>query len=139
MTEQLRELIIKKLVDLCPFVDDCKKQCTPADQENCWGVHANQITPLKVDKGVSFPVNIKHIQIIPFAKAMDEVLCKNDSKGGWRDCTKTYLQHRLIEELGEYFELLAKSDNIEFIKNNELERKELVDIANFILMLWDRS
>ena len=31
---------------------------------------------------VSFPIAIKHRQLLPFAKAMDEVLCKNDYKGG---------------------------------------------------------
>ena len=41
--ETLREQIEGKLVALCPFVDDCKRQCTPADQTNCWGVHSSQI------------------------------------------------------------------------------------------------
>ncbi len=37
-----------------------------------------------VDKpSVSFLIDIKHIQIPAFAKAMDEVLCKSDHKGGW--------------------------------------------------------
>lgn len=40
---ELREQIIKELTSLCPFVDECYKQCTPADQENCWGVPANLI------------------------------------------------------------------------------------------------
>ena len=30
----------------------------------------------------SFPIDIKHHQVIAFAKAMDEVLRKNDHKGG---------------------------------------------------------
>lgn len=144
MTKQLRELILEKLVALCPFVDDCKRQCTPADQENCWGVHSNEIASLKTDDSVSFPVDIKHVQIIPFAKAMDEILTKNDYKGGWNECNVSYLRARLVEELGEYFARVAINIDYESTKpldarDKELERKELADIANFCMMLWDRS
>ncbi len=88
---------------------------------------------------VSFPVDIKHWQVIPFAKAMDDVLTKNDHKGGWRDCTKQYLRYRLVEEMGEYFRLIATEVENRGIRARELEQKELLDIANFCMMLWDRS
>lgn len=93
----------------------------------------------------SFPIDIKHIQIIPFAEAMDEILVKNDYKGGWseNECKVAYLRARLVEELGEYFARVAI--NIEYevtkpldVRDKELEKKELVDIANFAMMLWDR-
>lgn len=84
---------------------------------------------------VSFPVDIKHPQVIAFAKAMDEVLTKNDHKGGWQEdnCTIEYLQHRLVEEMGEYFR------SLEMDVLSSWRKKELVDVANFAMMLWDRS
>jgi hypothetical protein len=88
---------------------------------------------------ISFPVDIAHHQVIAFAKAMDEVLCDNDHKGGWGEdmCSKQYLRARLVEEMGEYFALVAKGSPIAV--PSEQRRKELVDIANFAMMLWDRS
>lgn len=85
---------------------------------------------------VSFPIDIKHPQVIAFAKAMDEVLSRNDHKGGWQDCDIEYLRHRLVEEMGEYFALLSCSKEA---WTKERDKKELVDISNFCMMLWDRS
>lgn len=88
-------------------------------------------------------LDIKHPQVIAFAKAMDKVLCENDYKGGWDNCGIEYLRARLNEELGEYFALAAEfyQDNhwIDDSHNFELMKKELIDIANFAMMLWDRS
>lgn len=99
-----------------------------------------------LNNDISFPVDIAHHQVIAFAKAMDEVLCDNDHKGGWGEdmCSKQYLRSRLVEELGEYFGRLATFiDDIPSghsdIHDVELAKKELVDIANFAMMLWDRS
>ena len=83
---------------------------------------------------VSFPIDIRHYQVIPFAKAMDEVLTKNDHKGGWQDCGIQYLRHRLVEEINEYFALASKPDS-----TPQRQQKELLDIANFCMMLWDRE
>lgn len=84
---------------------------------------------------VSFPVEIKHIEVMAFAKDMDDVLTKNDNKGGWKEdnCTIEYLQHRLVEEMGEYFR------SLEMNVNPSWKKRELLDIANFCMMLWDRS
>ena len=81
--------------------------------------------------------NIKHPQVTDFAKAMDEVLCENDHKGGWWNCDIQYLQARLVEETGEYFGLVSRGSAITHPSNRY--RKELIDIANFAMMLWDRS
>lgn len=35
--------------------------------------------------GMPKSLNIKHPQALAFAKAMEEVLCENDYKGGWQD------------------------------------------------------
>lgn len=91
----------------------------------------------KPPEGVSFPIDITHLQIIAFAKAMDEVLVRNDHKGGWQYCGIDYLQARLIEELGEYFRLVATGMN--FPEMVLRKKKELLDIANFAMMLWDRG
>ena len=91
------------------------------------------------ESGVSFPIDIKHPQVIAFAKAMDEVLCKNDHKGGWQDCDINYLRFRLVEEMGEYFAWNVNYSPEWCEKNKTTIKKELVDIANFAMMLWDRS
>lgn len=93
-------------------------------------------------------LDIKHPQVIAFAKAMDEVLTKNDHKGGWdKDkCSESYLRARLVEEMGEYFALIANdSDDGNNIDGGNLDKhinavkKELIDVANFAMMLWDRA
>jgi len=89
------------------------------------------------EETTSFPIDIKHYQLLPFVKAMDEVLCENDHKGGWLDCDIKYLQARLVGELGEYFELVSRGSAI--THPSDRYRKELIDIANFAMMLWDRS
>ncbi len=78
-------------------------------------------------------------QVRAFAEDMERILKKNDHKGGWQTCSKRYLQDRLIEEVGEYFGLIAKGIDSRDIVNGKLEQKELIDIANFCMMLWDRS
>lgn len=65
---------------------------------------------------------------------MDDVLTKNDYKGGWGGCDEAHLRARLVEEVGEYFALVAVEDG-----RGAHAKKELVDVANFCLMLWDRA
>lgn len=79
--------------------------------------------------------------MIAFAKAMDGILVKNDHKGGWQDCDIQYLQARLVEELGEYFRSIAINLDYQkqYGKHKPITSKELIDIANFAMMLWDRS
>ena len=63
-----------------------------------------------------------------FAEAMEAKLAKNEGKGGWaleNGCSLDFLFRRLRQELKEY----SESDNPE----------ELVDIANFCMMLWTRQ
>ena len=116
----------------CPDVSAC-------EMKDAW----KQTRPLpKLKESVSFPIDIKHIQVIAFAKAMDEVLTKNDYKGGWQDCDINYLRFRLFEEMGEYSAWVAgiiENGNPNGELNKKQIRRELVDIANFAMMLWDRS
>ena len=71
-----------------------------------------------------------------FAEAMEATLVENDHKGGWSEdkCSLEYLEYRLIEEVGEYFAIRAKG-GVESYFNVE---PELVDIANFAMMLYHR-
>jgi len=41
--DELREWIKIELIAKCPFVDKCERQCTPTDQEDCYGEHADAI------------------------------------------------------------------------------------------------
>lgn len=66
-----------------------------------------------------------------FAIAMEEKLQKNDHKSGWRTLPVEALFKLLMIELEEF--KVAH----EFFGANEA-RKELVDIANFCMMLHDR-
>jgi hypothetical protein len=121
----------------CPFervreYPDCFQDCpdiSACEMKDTW----KQTRPLPKLKTTSFPIDIKHIQVIAFAKAMDEVLVKNDHKGGWQDCDINYLRFRLMDEIGEYFHAIASDPNYYPVK------EELIDIANFAMMLWDRS
>ena len=71
-----------------------------------------------------------------FAEAMEAKLRETDYKGGWADenCTIEYLEYLLMEEIGEYFAIRAKG-GIESYFNVE---PELVDVANFAMMLYQR-
>ena len=63
-----------------------------------------------------------------FAEAMEEILLTNDYKGGWDSshCNITYLEGRLKEEVNEYF-------------NSEHRKpEEIIDVANFAMMIWSR-
>ena len=121
----------------CPFekirdYPDCFQDCpdvSACEMKDAW----KQTRPLPKLKTTSFPIDIKHIQVIAFAKAMDEVLVKNDHKGGWQNCDINYLRFRLIDEIGEYFHAISSDPNYYPVK------EELIDIANFAMMLWDRS
>jgi len=70
-----------------------------------------------------------------FAEAMEKTLRENDYKGGWglQDCSTHYLLCRLAGEVGELFALNAK------VGDYYVNEKELEDIANFAMMLWNRS
>ena len=58
-----------------------------------------------------------------------------------QDCEIQYLQARLVEELGEYFRSVAINIDYQtsYGKHKPIASKELIDIANFAMMLWDRS
>jgi hypothetical protein len=71
-----------------------------------------------------------------FAEAMESRLKANDHKGGWGEdkCELEYLEYRLLEETGEYFAQRAKGGMAQYFNIEP----ELVDIANFAMMLYHR-
>lgn len=66
-----------------------------------------------------------------FAAVMEAKLLKNDYKTSWRDLPVEALLRLLKIELQE-FEVA-----VDFLSVADA-RKELVDVANFTLILWDR-
>lgn len=58
-----------------------------------------------------------------FAEKMELVLRDNDHKGGWGECTDWYLHSRMLQEMKEY--------------DDSKNPKELIDIANFCMMLFE--
>lgn len=69
--------------------------------------------------------------LFDFATTMEIKLKKNDHKKGWRDLPIEALQRMLLLELEEY--KVARD-----FFGPQTARKELVDVANFCMMLWDR-
>ncbi len=69
-------------------------------------------------------------EVMRFAEDMERILRDNDYKGGWGKCSKKYLLNKLQEEILEvYKEKYGRS----FL------RKELIDVANICMMLWDKE
>lgn len=66
-----------------------------------------------------------------FAYCMEKKLEKNDHKSGWRDLPIEALFRMLMLEIEEF--KIAH----EFFDIDEA-RKELVDVSNFCMILWDR-
>ena len=65
-----------------------------------------------------------------FALVMESILKENDHKGGWEWDTPQQLMTRLDEEVGELHQAFRDNDPY-------LVQKELVDVANFCMMIYD--
>ena len=66
-------------------------------------------------------------EILKFAIEMDKIMNKHQHKKGnsWKTLDIDFLKTRLVQEFNEY----CKDTN---------DRKELIDIANMCMMLYDR-
>jgi hypothetical protein len=62
---------------------------------------------------------------------MEERLQANDYKGGWETCTFSRLRDGMVQEMREYFGHWSKREDYD-------ARRELPDIANYCMMLWER-
>lgn len=82
-----------------------------------------------------------------FADAMEEVLQENDHKPHWGTLSLAYLRERLNEELEELDRALIALDEVkrlgtaipltlDGLKQNA--RREAIDVANFIMMIWEK-
>ena len=67
-----------------------------------------------------------------FAEMIEKILQKNDSKGGWEECTNLYLATRLVEEVGEVMQKLNAGER-------GAMSLEVIDVANFAMMLYDNN
>ena len=68
-------------------------------------------------------------EVKDFAMAMEEKLQKNDHRPHWRGDSIQYLLGRMNDEWNELGDAL---------KGEGDPREELIDIANFAMMLWHR-
>lgn len=67
-----------------------------------------------------------------FKGKMDEKLSENTDKSHWRDEQASWLYCALMTEIGEYVRAWTLHDHEEMIR-------EAADIANFAMMLADKS
>jgi len=42
----LKEKILNEMVQACPFVDNCEKECSKSDQEECYRISAHNVANL---------------------------------------------------------------------------------------------
>ena len=71
-------------------------------------------------------------EVYEFAFAMEKKLRENDNKGGWKNCSWSYLQHRLNEELKELDFEVAFGTPLSTLL-------EAADVANFLMMMVDKK
>jgi hypothetical protein len=95
------------------------------------GSHAEQDTGAGVP--MTPPPQPEYIrqEVMDFAKAMEDVLRKNDYKSHWLNCTYGYLLAGAQRELKEALD--ADDDP----QNYDRVAEELIDVANFCMMYWD--
>ena len=85
------------------------------------------------------PKGVKMISMRPeiwdFAIEMENVMKKHDAtkRDSWKICSMNYLFTKLLEEIDE-----LKLER-ELNKVNNFRYKELVDVANMCMMIWNKS
>jgi hypothetical protein len=96
--------------------------CIPVPESTVKEKPVQEQPMFKNDTGVRWPLWL-------FAVACETKLKKHDGDWGdvWKTCDADLLHGKLFEELGEW------------IKTGQVDRKELVDVANMCMMLWYRS
>jgi hypothetical protein len=73
-----------------------------------------------------------------FADAMETMLQEKDltyKRDGWKNLDILYLEHRLIEEVGQYFTTCYRFEPLP--SQQDIQRK-LIHIANFAMMLREK-
>lgn len=80
------------------------------------------------------------ILIRRFGNAQKKKMMKNAHKGtSWNNCSLVSLGDGLIKEFNEWFDFVILEDESSFTPSRNITlKKELVDIANMAMMLWDR-
>lgn len=67
-------------------------------------------------------------EIADFSYLMESVLKENDNKGGWNNCSPSYLLGRLIEEVGELVASMASTNGFAGM----LIYNQLITLARYI-------
>lgn len=69
-------------------------------------------------------------EILEFAEVMEDVMRINDDKKGdsWKDCEISFLESKLIVDFAEWLQT----------RNYNLSKNEVIDIANYCMMLFHR-
>ena len=70
---------------------------------------------------------------------MEKILKQNDHKSGWQTAPYNYLYRRLLEETTELFIALYEYKIYSGRSKKEAIINECVDIANFAMMIADKS
>lgn len=86
--------------------------------------------------------NVRRLRpaVLLFAFAMENILQRNDHKGGWEYDTIDWLFRKLIEEVGEVGQILAANPepSREYdAATTLLLSEELIDVANVAMMIRD--
>ena len=80
--------------------------------------------------------------VIEAAGEMERVLRENDYKGGWEDCSNSYLLARFFEEVKEVKKLNKTGFPCKFGVGADFEitdelASEVIDVMNFGMMIID--
>lgn len=86
----------------------------------------------KVEKVEQMPTDELRLRepLREFAAHMEDVLRRNDHKGGWQNMTHHHLIFRIKDETAELVKAVRRGDNDGIMD-------EAADIANFAMMIYD--
>ena len=108
-------------------------------------MEVGRIEQLTEDKNPNSPsAAIVRPAVAEFAHAMEKILQNNDHKGGWDKEGIGYLTEHLEGEMNEFNDYITEyvgwgkdlKEYTDFEKQTAMS--ELIDIANFTMMLWDK-
>lgn len=127
--------------------EDCwwpQSTMTLGDDREYWRAaapHSLEARPIEPDE---FPTKPRP-QLAQFANLMEEILKRNDHKGGWNECSALWLLAKLSEEVGELGSILAElhfPDGVTLLLTAQMVRsirEEAADIANIAMMIADNA
>lgn len=76
--------------------------------------------------------------VVRMARHMEAQLRANDSRGGWQNCTKEYLEERIEQNLKDLRACSGSEGGFESFLSTHIQRT-CADIANFAMMLSENE